>query len=169
MTAKHRQFIRHYLEGGNATEAMVKTFPDLDRKQAGSLAGRWLALPEVQGEIALAQDAAQALNVLSAAERREWIAKLVRADPRHALEKTPELVQSVEVTRRILDSGEVEEKAKIKLPDKLRAIEVDAKLATVDGAEDTLDGLAEGFDALFGLTVGAAVEEEDETTLEDAV
>lgn len=148
MTTEQRKFVDAFLETGSAREAVLKMFPDMTLKEAGQRGAYLYSIPVVKEEIRLAEQAARVVSTLTAKERREWVADLVRIDPRKALAEKPHLVNSVDVTRRILETGEVEERVRIKLPDKLRALEVDAKLDSVGGGDDDeagllLDGLAE--------------------------
>lgn len=167
MTTEQRRFVDAYLETRSAKLAMMKLYPDMDPKAAGIRGHRHLSNECVRAEIGHAEQAARVVSTLTAMERREWIADLVRVDPRKALTTSPHLVQSVDVTRRILETGEVEERVKIKMPDKLRAIEVDAKLDTLANATDDetsllLDGLAE----LMGVTAPALPAPADTPTLD---
>jgi phage terminase small subunit len=156
MTTEQRQFIAAYMETRKATEAMLKLYPDMDRKKAGDIGSRYLRNPDVRHEIDLAEDAARVVNALTASERRSWIADLVRTDVRKAHTTHPHIIQSYKATRRILETGEVEETLTVKLPDKLRAIEIDAKL---DSVGDTADGdtalLLDGIAEIMGVTIAA--------------
>jgi hypothetical protein len=92
---------------------------------------------------------------LSSDERRQFLADLTRANPQTVMGDKPHLAQSVTVTRRITESGEVEEKVQVKLPDKLKAIQLDAQMAgelapaTQDAGE--LAPVASALESLMGL------------------
>ena len=60
------------------------------------------------------------------------------------------------MVRRVLESGEVEERITVKMPDKLRAVQLDAQLAgdIRSPGEELMDGMAplmDGMAALMGL------------------
>jgi hypothetical protein len=95
-------------------------------------------------------------------ERRQFLADLVRVNPRDAMDLQPHLVQQVTVTRRTLEDGSTEEKVAVKLGDKLKAIQLDAvlageyketkvvevgQIADLDNALERLLGLTDGSDA----------------------
>ena len=69
----------------------------------------------------------------------------------------PHLAQAVTVTRRILESGEVEEKVMVKLPDKLKAIALDAAMAgeLAPSQAGAASPIASALDALMGLATPA--------------
>jgi len=94
---------------------------------------------------------------LSHDERRQFLADLTRANPQTVMADKPHLAQSVTVTRRITDSGEVEEKVQVKLPDKLKAIQLDAMMAgeLAPATSDTgeLAPVANALEALMGLAL----------------
>lgn len=92
-------------------------------------------------------------SFLTMEERRQFLADTVRANPRTVMEDKPHLAQAVTVTRRILDSGEVEEKVQVKLPDKLKALALDAQMTgeMVPVQGGTASPIASALDALMGL------------------
>lgn len=171
MTTEQRKFIDAYLETRSPRKAMLLLYPEMDPKEAGEVGARYLRNERVKDEINLAEEASRVVSTLTAMERREWIADLVRVDVRKAHTLKPHVIQSYKATRRILETGEVEETLTVKLPDKLRAIEVDAKLDSMAVSSDDetgllLDGLAE----LMGVTVALAPSiEQADALLDDAV
>ena len=109
----------------------------------------------IMGEVSKLRVAGITSKFLSADERRQFLADLTRANPQTVMGDKPHLAQSVTVTRRITESGEVEEKVQVKLPDKLKAIQLDAQMAgelapaTQDAGE--LAPVASALESLMGL------------------
>jgi len=96
-------------------------------------------------------------SFLTNEERRQFLADTVRANPQTVMGDKPHLAQSVTVTRRITESGEVEEKVQVKLPDKLKALQLDAAMAGELAPAQTgaASPIASALDALMGLDAPA--------------
>lgn len=151
-------FAAEYLSnGGNGARAVLKVWPETSYTVAKDKAANLLASSEVKELLARKCEVASLAATLSLAEKREFLADLVRADPRKVLASKPHLAQEVKVSRRILESGEVEETVVIKLPSKIQALTLDSKLAgeLVDKMElGPLTPIDSGLDRLMGLADG---------------
>lgn len=158
MTASDRRFIKAYLDnGGNALAAYKVAFPDRQGsdENLGASAVRVRDKPWVQAEIKRALGSESVPVFLTLADKRQFMRDLVTQDVRTALAQKPHLVQRLKVRERVMEDGTVERTTEITLPDKLRAVELDAKLAgelrervelgpigPMDAALDSLLGLA---------------------------
>lgn len=117
--------------------------------------GEMVARAEVQRELRELQ-AVSVVGVLTMEEKRKFLADLVRANPRSVMDGNSHLVQSMTLTRKINESGEVEERVTVKIPDKLKAIQLDSMLTgelkgNGDEVGEALAPLADGLKALMGL------------------
>ena len=154
-TQKKRFAGEYFRNGGNAARAMGVIFPTMAESSLYGNAMELLAHPDVQSELRELR-AVTATGLLSAEESRQFLADLVRATPRSVMGGDSPLAQSMTLTRRILESGEVEERVTVKIPDKLKAIQLDAMLSgrlkgNGDEVGEALAPLADGLKALMGL------------------
>ena len=122
LTGPQQKFCEGIVAGLSNTDAHAAAYPRANRASSGSLAWKVLQRPEIRAEIArlraLAQEKAGS-SVLTLIEKRQWLARIVRARPA-LLEEDSDLWQSV----RRSHYGLV-----MKLPDKIAAIVADNDLA----------------------------------------
>ena len=151
-----RRFAGEYFRnGGNATRAMGVVFPAMAEASLQTHGIKMLDTEEVKEELR-ALRGASVVGFLSMEEKRKFLADLVRANPRSVMDGNSHLVQSMTLTRKINDSGEVEERVTVKIPDKLKAIQLDSMLTgelkgNGDEVGEALAPLADGLKALMGL------------------
>ncbi len=133
---RHERFAQLVATGKSATEAYRKVYKTTV-KVAGSAGGRLLKNVQIQQRMAELQQKAAEGAVMSLQEKLEYLAAVKRT-PIGEVNETSPLCQSVEWT----ESGK-----KLKMPDKLKAIELSAKLqgefkerveVQVDGVSDLL-------------------------------
>lgn len=158
LTFWEKRFCEEYASnGGKAAQAYQAARPDAALSTCSTESYRVLRRPDIQEYLTDIRKKVVASNFLSSAERRQFLADLTRANPQTVMGDKPHLAQSVTVTRRITDSGEVEEKVQVKLPDKLKAIQLDAmmagELAPATNETGELAPVANALEALMGLAL----------------
>ena len=119
---KHYDFI-HRLANGEKIGAAWKAACN----GPGSHASRWCSQHRREIDLYLAEmrEEARRLSVLSLAEKRDFLARVVRT-PIGQVDEKSDLCQEITDDE---DPASGRSKRKIKMPDKLRAIDLDAKLA----------------------------------------
>lgn len=117
---RHEEFARLIFEGKNGTEAYRKAFPDSSYETAMSGASTILRYPKISARIAFLQSKTAEKSVLSAIERREWLADLVRT-PADRINGSSPLCAGVKP----LKDGQVQ----YLVPDKVAALKLDALLS----------------------------------------
>ncbi len=139
--------------GGNATKAYQVARPNSSHGTCQTEGSRCCRSPHIMAEVDRLRANAVQSKFLSSEERRQFLADTVRANPQTVMGDKPHLAQSVTVTRRITDSGEVEEKVQVKLADKLKAIALDAAMAgeLAPAQAGTASPIASALDVLMGL------------------
>jgi phage terminase small subunit len=156
LTFWEKRFCETYASnGGRAAQAYQAARPDAAISTCNTEGYRTLRKPEIQAYLMEVKKGMVVSNFLSAGERRQFLADTVRANPQNVMSEKPHLAQAVTVTRRILESGEVEEKVQVKLPDKLKALALDAtmagELAPVSNDHGELAPVSNALDSLMGL------------------
>lgn len=145
--------LEYVRNGGNATKAYQVARPESSLGTCQTEGSRCHRTPHIMAEVERLRAEMVQSKFLSSDERRQFLADTVRANPQTVMSEKPHLAQAVTVTRRILDTGEVEEKVQIKLADKLKALALDAQmsgeLAPVQGGNAS--PIASALDALMGL------------------
>jgi hypothetical protein len=138
---KHERFAQLLATGMSASEAYTKVYKKKG-KVAGSAGGRLLKNVGIQQRLAELQQKAETAAVLTLADKREFLRRVVVTSIGEVDEKSP-LCQSAEYS---------EDGRKFKMPDKLKAIELDAKLAGEfrEQVEVKVDGLGELLKAIRG-------------------
>ena len=127
LSAQQQRFCAVFATDGNAAAAYRAAYPSSSVDAANTSASRLLKNADIQAEVSRIRNAATGvvgMAVLSIAEKRDFIARLVRARVGE-LPRDSDLWQSIKTT----DAG-----TEYRLPDKLRAIMADNDLA-FDGAE----------------------------------
>lgn len=161
-----RQFCKAYLVNGVGVRAYLAVRPNTKNATARNYASTLLAKAHIKKEVKRLRDEQFIASILSMEEKRQFLADLTRADPRTVLESKPHLAQAVTITRRTRGNGDVEEVIRVKLGDKLRAIELDARLAGElegrgEGGVGELGWLEDGMKALMGLAASKKPERVD--------
>lgn len=133
LSGPQRVFCEGIVRGLSATEAYggayARSTPESARKSGSRLLGR----PEIQAEIQTLRDKADALAgsaVMTLAERRAFLAAIIRTPVSQITADSP-LAQEMKADGKTTS---------IKMPCKLRAIELDAKLAGEVGAGSVRGG-----------------------------
>jgi hypothetical protein len=137
LTGPQQKFCEGVVSGLNGTEAYASAYPRATRSAARAQAARLLTKPSIQQEIARMRNKAEEMAgsaVMTLKEKREFLARLVRSQVGR-LPGDSDLWNSIKTT---------EIGTEYRLPDKLKAIELDNDLAG-EGSE------AEGQDALAQL------------------
>jgi phage terminase small subunit len=137
LSGPQKKFCDGIVSGKNASQAYRDAYPKSTAAAARASASELLTNPRIQAEIQRQRTKAEekaGSSVLTLAEKRKFLAELVRAQP-ETLASDSNLWQSIKRT---------ELGTEYRLPDKLKAIEIDSDLAG-EGSE------AEAQDALAGL------------------
>lgn len=121
---KHERFAQERAKGLDADAAYQKAGYRRDRGNAVRLTTK----DSVSARIAEIQGKAETRAVLSIAEKREFLARVMRT-PVGEVDHTSPLCQE-----RTFIEGQEETSVKVRMPDKLKAIQLDNDLAA-DGAE----------------------------------
>jgi hypothetical protein len=135
LSAQQQRFCAVYATDGNAAAAYRAAYPSSSEAAANTSASRLLKNADIQAEVSRIRNAATGVvgtAVLSIAEKRNFLARLVRARVAE-LGSDSDLWQSIKTT----DAG-----AEYRLPDKLRAIETDNDLAGDGSTATGNDGIA---------------------------
>lgn len=123
LTAKEMMFCRFIIAGQSKATAYVSAGYSANSPESASSAGCQLAQrPRVAIYLKELREAAFTANVLSLAEKRDYLSRLVRT-PISQIDATSDLAQGQKFDR---ETGVMTE---LKIPDKLKALELDAKLA----------------------------------------
>lgn len=132
LTPNQATFTKLVAAGGVQITSYMEAFPRCkSRKAANSASQVLLKDPRIQAEIRRLQKATETPLTLSIQEKREFLARVVRADitkidPDDPDEKNGQLLDSV---NRSYDKDGNQLKTTVKLCSKIQAIEVDNKLA----------------------------------------
>jgi len=138
---KHERFAQLVATGMSATEAYRRVYKTTV-KVAGSAGGRLLKNVGIQQRLTELQQKAAEGAVMTLQEMLEFLAR-VRRTPIGEVDERSDLCQSAEYT---------EDGRKFKMPDKLRAVELSAKLQGLfkEKVEVSVDGLGELLKAIRG-------------------
>lgn len=154
MTYWEKRFCEEYASnGGNAVKAYQMARPQAALSSCKTEGARTLKKDGVMEYIEQVRKKMVVSSFLTTEERRQFLADTVRANPRTVMEDKPHLAQAVTVTRRILETGEVEEKVQIKLADKLKALALDAAMSgeLAPAQAGNASPIASALDVLMGL------------------
>lgn len=128
---KHETFAQAYAVSGNAAAAWVKATKG-KKTHSDANGAKWAVISSIKARVAELRAKADALSeastVLTILEKRQFLARVVRT-PVGEIDHSSDLCQE-----RTYIEGQEETSVKIKMPDKLRAVQLDNDLA-VDGAE----------------------------------
>lgn len=121
LTEKERNFCRNLIGGMNQRTAYLSAgYNASSTESADAAASQVKARPRVSEYLRQLREAAFTANVLSLAEKRDFLARAVRT-PLSSISADSDLAQGIKYDR--------EGNAELKIPDKLKALELDAKLA----------------------------------------
>lgn len=135
LSAQQQRFCAVYATDGNAAAAYRAAYPKSSGTAANTSASRLLKNADIQAEVSRIRNAATGvvgMAVLSIAEKRNFLARLVRARVAE-LPRDSDLWQSIKTT----DSG-----TEYRLPDKLAAIKTDNDLSGQGAEAKGNEGLA---------------------------
>ena len=130
LSGPQRKFCEGIVKGLNQTEAYRAAYPKSSDESARRAASLLMTNIDVTAEIAALRakgDEKAGSAVLTHAEKREYIARLLRT-PIGDIDHTSDLCQE-----RTYTVGKDEDSVKVKMPDKLRAIEIDNKMTGGEG------------------------------------
>lgn len=143
LSGPHQVFAEGIAKGLNQTEAYLLAYPKSAATSAPANAARLITNDKVAAEVQRIRREAEKLAgsaILSLVEKRTFLAQVVRADLSKAVPGNLWNAVEKEGVRGDPDA----EVVKIRLPDKLKAIEVDNDLASegaMSGASDALSSL----------------------------
>jgi len=112
------------VEGKPKLRAYMAAYPDASYMAAASSATRLINTPAIAKKIAELREVRDKAMVLDMQEKREFLAKVVRM-PIKEVKPDSELLQDVTITTTTDKNGNSTQKATFKMPDKLKAIQVD--------------------------------------------
>lgn len=126
LTPDHVNYCRYRAEGGrNKTQAYLQAFPNAQPKSANTLAARLEKRAEIQAEINRLQKKTETATVLTRQEKREFLARVVRAKLSDLTEES-DLVDSKTM---YYDKEGNHVRTVLKMPGKATCIEIDNKMA----------------------------------------
>ena len=108
--------------GRSGVKAWQSVFPDASYQVASNQASELIRSSEAIQYLAEKRAPASTVHLMDEIERRQFLADVVRQDPRNAINEKPHLVQKIKVTRRMDGEGNTVETMELTLPDKLAAI-----------------------------------------------
>lgn len=174
LSSRQEKFAQIYASGTKATEAYVAAYGPV--KGAEVSASRLLSTAKISGRVKALQALAAEAAVLTLADKRKYLRSVVMTPLGH-VDETSVLCQSAEylvtggvrgrLRRGHSESGNEETEpemttVKIKMPDKLKAIELDAKLAGELKAEPVKIEASDDLLSLLGLIRSGGQLPEDE-------
>ena len=127
MTTRNELFAEKIAGGETASAAYLSVY-DCGKESARRLGSRLLSKVDVRAEIKRLRSAAGEGAVLGIAEKRALLAEIVLTPPSAVTPESP-IAQQVTIRRTIKPDGTVEEVITVRMPDKLKALELDARLA----------------------------------------
>lgn len=123
------QFCHYILSGETQVSAYRLAFGNKNEGSAGTLASLLMKRPEIQARLSsLRKSTGMSGAVLSMSEKRRFLRDVVNTPPGQIDENSP-LCQSYKKRIRTERDGTTEETIEYELPNKLKALELDAKLA----------------------------------------
>jgi hypothetical protein len=159
LTAREKAVLDEYASNGMVgVKAWLAIFPDVTYTAANSGAMRLLATPEAHAYLAAKRAPSSSAHLMDEIERRQFLADVVRQDPRNAIRDKPHLVQKIKVTRRIDGEGNAVETMELTLPDKLAAIKADDEFSGAAASRRSKEATtpAPEIDSMLGALMGLA-------------
>jgi len=127
ITPQQQEFVNKVDSGDSATTAYVNIY-NCKKESASSAASRLLKKPNIKNELSRLKKAAEKNTVMGIQHKRALLTEMILS-PAVGIDPNSPLVQNVKIKRRTLPDGAIEEDITVTLPDKLKAIELDAKLS----------------------------------------
>ena len=127
ITTKQQKFVNGVASGDSATTAYVNVY-DCKRESAASGASRLKNMPNIREELKRLKNAAEKKTLMDIDQKRALLTEIILS-PAIGTDPNSPLAQNVKIKRRTLPDGTVEEDITVRMPDKLRAMELDAKLS----------------------------------------
>ena len=101
---------------------------DCKRESASVGASRLMSMPNIRDELTRLKDAAERKALIGIDEKRAMLAEIILT-PAWNLDPDSALAQHTKTRRRTLPDGTIEEDITVRMPCKLRAMELDTKLS----------------------------------------
>ena len=127
ITPKQKKFVNSVASGDSATMAYVNVY-DCKRESAAVGASRLMSMPNIRDELTRLKDAAERKALIGIDEKRAMLAEIILT-PAWNLDPDSALAQHTKTRRRTLPDGTIEEDITVRMPCKLRAMELDTKLS----------------------------------------
>jgi len=161
---KQQQFVNGVASGDSATTAYINVY-DCKKESASSAASRLLKKPSIKEELSRLKKAAKKKTLMDIDQKRALLTEIILS-PAIGIDPDSPLAQNVTIRRKTLPDGIVEENVIARTPDKLRAMELDAKLGGQFEMrdklcyEDTYEGAVRKMNIIYqnDLPVSLAVE-----------
>jgi phage terminase small subunit len=133
LTGPQRKFCEGVVSGLNATRAYCAAYPESSEEAARRSASDLLTKPDIRGEIAELREKAEGMAgsaVLTLAEKRKWLARLLRANVTTLLTDVDgDLLAGMDAEQKRGEGNENIEIVKLRICDKIAAIKLDNDLA----------------------------------------
>ena len=126
ITTQQQEFVNGVARGDSATTAYVNVY-DCKRESASSAASRLLKQSNIKDELLRLKKAAKKKTLMDIDQKRALLTEIILSPAIGADPDSP-LAQNVSIKRKTLPDGSIEENVVARTPDKLRAMELDAKL-----------------------------------------
>ena len=127
LNAKQQKFVNSVASGDSATTAYINVY-GCQKGSAASAASRLMSQPNIREELDRLKVAAQKKTFINIDQKRAMLAEIIMTPAWNLDPKSP-LAQSVKIKRKTLPDGTVEEDITVRMPCKLRAMEIDTKLS----------------------------------------
>ena len=127
LNAKQKKFVSSVASGDFATDAYIEVY-GCQKGSAASAASRLMGQPNIIEELDRLKVAGEKETFMKIDQKRAMLAEIVLTPAWNLDPKSP-LAQSVKIKRRTLPDGTVEEDITVRMPNKLRAMELDTKLS----------------------------------------
>ena len=127
LNPKQKKFVNSVASGDSATNAYIEVY-GCQKGSAASAASRLMSQPNIIEELERLKVAAEKETFMDIDQKRAMLAEIIMTPPWNLDPKSP-LAQSVKIKRKTLSDGTVEEDITVRMPCKLRAMEMDTKLS----------------------------------------
>ena len=127
LNPKQKKFVNSVASGDSATSAYIEVY-GCQKGSAASAASRLMSQPNIIEELERLKVAAESDTLMNIDQKRAMLAEIIMTPPWNLDPKSP-LAQSVKIKRKTLPDGTIEEDINVRMPCKLRAMELDTKLS----------------------------------------
>ena len=127
LNPKQKKFVNSVASGDSATSAYIEVY-GCQKGSAASAASRLMGHPNIMEELERLKVAAESDTLMNIDQKRAMLAEIIMTPPWNLDPKSP-LAQSVKIKRKTLPDGTIEEDINVRMPCKLRAMELDTKLS----------------------------------------